>query len=363
MNFYLFCDSITIMDNKPLLSVCVMFKNEIRTLERCLSSAAYLQNVLPCEIIAADTGSTDGSRAIAELYSDIVIDVLWTDDFSAARNAMLDVVSGEWCLMLDADEWFDENLSDLTVFLSSPPAEISCVFIIRRDYHTASFDDWSDVAIGRLLRMSDKPRYNGIIHEEPCFEYSRIPFTGILGHPLIHHDGYVDMNDSSNGISKTERNIRLLRKKLSTDPDNLLTLLQFFDVAMSEPDYESELIRAMKLVEGHKEDWEFWGQVIFRDAVQYAAERKLSVMYEWALRAKELFPYSYYIQLDVNYLLFASFNNTGDTENARKYGKIYLAVWDTLQNDEKVQLESGLGGYNWDSPAAREDVLRVLNSL
>ena len=102
---------------KPFLSIGIIFKNEIRCLERCLSSLAPLRKALPCELVMADTGSNDGSREVAEKYADILIDFPWINDFSAARNAVMDRCSGRWYLSLDADEWLDGDIKELTQFL------------------------------------------------------------------------------------------------------------------------------------------------------------------------------------------------------------------------------------------------------
>ena len=85
---------------KPLLSIGIIFKNEIRCLERCLKSLEPLRSAVPCELVMADTGSDDGSRAVAERYSDILIDFPWTGDFSAARNAVMDRCSGMWYMSI-----------------------------------------------------------------------------------------------------------------------------------------------------------------------------------------------------------------------------------------------------------------------
>ena len=51
---------------KPVLSIGMIFKNEIRCLERCMKSLESLRKAIPCELVMADTGSGDGSRAVAE---------------------------------------------------------------------------------------------------------------------------------------------------------------------------------------------------------------------------------------------------------------------------------------------------------
>lgn len=78
-----------IKKERPLLSVGIIFKNEIRCLERCLKSIQPLRERLSVELVMADTGSTDGSRAVAARYADILFDFPWVDDFAAAPLPLL----------------------------------------------------------------------------------------------------------------------------------------------------------------------------------------------------------------------------------------------------------------------------------
>ena len=55
-------------------------------------------------MIVVDTGSTDATRDIAEVFGAKVFDYEWHDDFAAARNLSLEKASGDWILVMDADE-------------------------------------------------------------------------------------------------------------------------------------------------------------------------------------------------------------------------------------------------------------------
>ena len=59
------------------ISVAMIFKNEIRCLERCLKSLQPLRERFSMELVMADTGSDDGSRNLAEQYADILFDFPW----------------------------------------------------------------------------------------------------------------------------------------------------------------------------------------------------------------------------------------------------------------------------------------------
>ena len=89
----------------PLLTIGMIFRDDIRSLKRCLEALRPLRDALPCELVMADTGSVDGSREIAVRYADILFDFPWVDDFSAARNAVMDRATGKWFLTVDSDEY------------------------------------------------------------------------------------------------------------------------------------------------------------------------------------------------------------------------------------------------------------------
>lgn len=82
------------------LSLCMIVKNEKNNLPRCLDSAkAYVD-----EIIVVDTGSEDETPQIAQGYGAKVYYFEWCDDFAATRNYAISKATGDWILMLDADE-------------------------------------------------------------------------------------------------------------------------------------------------------------------------------------------------------------------------------------------------------------------
>ena len=73
------------------ISVCMIVKNEEKYIEGALKS------VLPvaCEIIVADTGSSDKTPQMAKEMSATVMEIAWNNDFSQARNAVLEKASGD----------------------------------------------------------------------------------------------------------------------------------------------------------------------------------------------------------------------------------------------------------------------------
>ncbi|MGG4411271.1 glycosyltransferase family 2 protein, partial [Niallia taxi] len=87
------------------VSLCMIVKNEESVLDRCLASVAHLVD----EVIIVDTGSTDKTKEIASKYTSKIFDFEWINDFSAARNFAAEQATGDWILVLDADEYIDEE--------------------------------------------------------------------------------------------------------------------------------------------------------------------------------------------------------------------------------------------------------------
>ena len=78
----------------------MIVRNEAHFIADCLDSARPHVD----EIVVVDTGSVDGTRALAAAKADAVDAFAWCDDFSAARNHGLGLATSDWILVLDADE-------------------------------------------------------------------------------------------------------------------------------------------------------------------------------------------------------------------------------------------------------------------
>ena len=117
---------------KPLVSLCMIVKNERENLPRCLASAKPYVD----EMIVVDTGSDDGTPEIAADYGAKVRYFEWCDDFAAARNYAISQASGDWILMMDADEELVVESDDFFQELSFPSEILaySLTYIDVNDY-------------------------------------------------------------------------------------------------------------------------------------------------------------------------------------------------------------------------------------
>lgn len=310
--------------SSPILSIGIIFRNDIRCIERCLKALEPLRKAVSSELVMADTGSTDGSRQIAEQYADVLFDFPWVDDFSAARNAVLNKASGRWFLTVDTDEYLDPDFSELKRLLRRSKGAHDSYLVTVRNYTDTAMDNYMDFQALRLVRMSSGARYIGAIHEH--FEAPRGK-TLTCGAPLtrtvFHHDGYVGLM-SAEKADKRKRNMTLLRKKIEEEPENLMGWLQVVESGLKEDDIWDLIHHAVSLVEEKKPFWQQLGPPIYRYAVHVAIQLGVSETEEWIERAVEAFPDSLYTKIDVCYLAAVYYMNRNDYAKTIKYGEIYL---------------------------------------
>jgi len=331
---------------KPLLSIGIIFKNEIRCLERCLKSLEPLREAIPCELVMADTGSNDGSRLIAEKYADTLFDFEWVNDFAAARNAVMDHCSGKWYFSIDCDEWVGGDIQEFIDFIKTDH-EFKYGGITVRNYQNADLDkgdDYSDFYACRLILMSTGLRYVGAIHERWPTELDGTPKLLVLQHVLLHHDGYMYI-DEETSREKTERNMVLLRKHMEEDPENIVTLMQCIESSDGTTECIDFIRKGVKAVEEQWQGWKIFGAPILRYAAIASFKGNLTDLEKYIDIARELFPTSIYTCIDVEFSDFAWSWNRKEYKKCIQSGERYLkslADYEAGQYDRFDSLSSTL---------------------
>jgi len=176
------------------LSLVMIVKNEEKNIERCINHVKEYVD----EIIVADTGSKDNTKKILEKLSVHVVDVKWNDNFSDARNAAIEHSTGDWIIMLDADEtitYFDKETID--DFMKKE--RIGAIKSTSKFEYQGSEKE-SYIYTSRLFPKH--VRFVGSVHEQldSDLEHYRVPIH-------IDHVGYYKKD-------KTSRNLPLLLKVL-----------------------------------------------------------------------------------------------------------------------------------------------------
>jgi len=176
------------------LAVCVVTLNEEANLARCLGSVA------PCgEIIVVDSGSTDGTRAVAERFGARWLTRAW-DGFGPQRAHAADAATRPFVLFLDADEWFEPTLRDeVGAFLECPGAE-KRVGVFRRESEflgrVIRHGDWAGDFVARLA-----PR--GVTHWAGAEPHPRLEAPGLRPHRFrqpLRHRPYRDLDNYTQKI-------------------------------------------------------------------------------------------------------------------------------------------------------------------
>ncbi len=152
-----------LMNKIPItISLCMIVKNEEKTIARCLDSVADLVD----EIIVVDTGSTDNTVEILKKYTDKIYHFEWIDDFAAARNFAFDKATMEYILWLDADDVIYEK--DRRKFATLKQTLNYSVDSVSMEYHLA-FDSEGNVTSklrrNRLVKRANGFRWYGAVHE------------------------------------------------------------------------------------------------------------------------------------------------------------------------------------------------------
>lgn len=193
-------------------SLCIIAKNEEKTLLRCLESVKGIFD----EIIIVDTGSTDGTKLTARRYTDKVYDFEWVYDFSAARNYAFSKAEHEYAMWLDADDVIPNEyrgaLSKTLSELSGDTGAKAKPDMVYMEY-CVGFDEAGRVTLAydreRIIRLDCGARFQGAIHEA-------IPPVGTAARSdaKVYHMGKQN-RDKNRNIEIFER---LLKSKKAFSP-------------------------------------------------------------------------------------------------------------------------------------------------
>lgn len=194
------------------LSLCMIVKNEERSLPRCLDSVRDLAG----ELIVVDTGSTDGTPRIAAAYGAQVIPFDFTIvDFAAARNCAIAHARGRWILMLDADETLDRAGAPMIEGLVALDENAGYI-LERRNHSPGGVSSTTDFLV-RLFANRANHRYHGRVHE--TIDASILSGGGRLHKTAIR----IDHNFASDREARRRKNhwyIEILKEEIAADPSD-----------------------------------------------------------------------------------------------------------------------------------------------
>jgi hypothetical protein len=242
------------------LSACLIARDEEETLPRCLASLTGVVD----EICVLDTGSRDRTPEIARLHGAKTGFRAWDQDFSTARNASLELASGDWILQIDADEEIDPtSLDGLRRDLENgPPCRLVEVQLLDGTPNPAT------VQLARLFRRDERIRYSRPVHESvvDSLAHAGLPPPSPCSLRLVHH-GYkpefVARRD------KHQRNLSILR---SVRDKAKADAYDFYKLATTLPTWDSTGERREALESGWnagmaqpdsvRAEWPWWDRFV-----------------------------------------------------------------------------------------------------
>ena len=213
-----------------MLSLSMVVRNEEERLEACLRSVADFVD----EMVLLDTGSTDATVRIAERCGAVVHAMPWPGDFAPARNEALRHVSGDWVLVLDADEQLLEGArGPLRQLLQEPDLLLINLLRFERGARQSPYS-----SVSRLFRNHGDIRWSGAYHaqvddsvlavlqREPHWRLADCP------EPALVHDGYAPALLS--GRDKARRLRRAMEQELAAHPDDPYACAKLGSLEVSE---------------------------------------------------------------------------------------------------------------------------------
>jgi Glycosyl transferase family 2/Tetratricopeptide repeat len=204
------------------LSVCLLTRDDEARLPRLLESVAGVAD----EVIVADTGSADGTAALARKSGARVLNVVWDDDFAEGRNQALAAAGGDWILWLNPDDELDS---------ASRPALASCLgqaealawFVRVWEFPRSDLASHTETVQPRLFRNRRDARFRGRLHPyfDPPLEELAQRHALKLGAAAvcIRHHAYL----STLTEDKLRWAARLLERELRDRPGQLHYLIEY----------------------------------------------------------------------------------------------------------------------------------------
>jgi len=221
----------------PTVSLTAIARDEEADLPRCLASVRGVVT----EMVVVDTGSTDRTVAIAEAAGARVVLAAWENDFSAARNRALAEATGDWALVLDADEE-----------LASPGEDKARIDAALTDPLTMGYQlrvrNLSPP--GEMVAYTDV-RYESRIHEQVSPSILRAGGTVARLDVTVLHHGYA--RKVAQGQSRAVRNTKALRALVLERPTDAYACYQLgcaLQAAGAAAEAEETLRRARTLDRG-----------------------------------------------------------------------------------------------------------------
>jgi len=306
----------------PRISACMIVKNEEELLPQCLQSIDKYVD----EIIVVDTGSTDETVAIAESFGAKIYHHPWEDDFSKHRNQSLSYATGDWVLVLDADEEMVAGTGPILrdTIMKNAADYYFCPFydINRHGEVTAVYNSV------RLFRNNMQMTYTRRIHNQ-----LELKGKGVFSKIRFKHFGY-DLT-SEKMEAKHVRTTALLKKAIAEDPEDGYSYHQLAISYLVRKEYAKGLEYGEKALDirRHKNQKNIFDiNTFYLVAGAYFKSNDIESAHRIGLEANSVFG----DHLDICYILTAVYFKQNSIEKCKQMARRYLAIFNQLEEDPSI---------------------------
>ena len=194
------------------LTIGMLVSNHKKYIRKAMEALKPLLEAVPSELVVLDTAgeNTDGSIDIVREYTDKIYPFTWCNDFSAARNALLDHARGEWFLYVDDDEWFDDVTEFIEFFKSGECENYYAGYYYTKDYLPDG--NYSMGIAGRMIRRMENTRFVGRVHET----FNEVYAPNKQFNCFTHHYGYAYETEEDRA-RKQKRNLSILEAEIAEE--------------------------------------------------------------------------------------------------------------------------------------------------
>ena len=305
--------------NKKRISLCMIVKDEEKFLPQCLDSVKDHVD----EIVVVDTGSTDRTIEIAESYGASVYHHPWENNFSKHRNQSISYATGDWILIMDADEELDpETVSLVRKAVNEAPTAV-IAFNVRSYQENGIYH--TETGSPRLFKNGLGFHYRGYVHNQLIIQDKITPYPIVLW-----HYGYDLSPDQMK--AKQQKSLKLLMKQIQEFPDDLVTRHHLAMTLLACGEYDEAYREAKLTIEkmdvGGVEDNSFsWTYFVETEAL--IKLERFDEAESVCLKGLNTFDWS----IDLHHCLARIKFMKKEYHKVLEHGNMFLRLREDLQND------------------------------
>ncbi len=312
------------------ISLCMIVKDEEQFLPRCLESVKSVVD----EMIIVDTGSSDRTVEIAQSYGAKVYRHPWEGNFSKHRNQSLSYATGNWIMIVDADEELDQETAPLIRKLTKDESASVIGFNTRSYLQEGSY--CAEGTGPRLFRNGLNIHYKGYVHNQLIY-----PGKMKVCPVILWHYGYDLAPEKMK--QKQQRSLALLRKQIAEFPDDISTHHHLAMTLLNNHNYEEAYKEALFVINTVKnkniyDSYISWTYFVAASALFHMEQ--FDDAESVCLEALKLFDWS----IDIHHILaitaFIKQNHPRVIEHGRKYFSLKEKLFQDISSFPFFQFET-----------------------